>query len=151
MKVAPLALLAACLLLAACSTPTTSTGPAVRAGNKVTRWGELPAYEPNGHRFEGVGSPDVGRVLANGVVQLDLLINADGTVEDVAIFESSGDPRVDKAAATAFRRARYTLKLGRDDPAPYVVRFTMTLKTEAPAPVSRIDMTDYSKLGPQPK
>lgn len=151
MKLHAMTLLALGLVLGACSTPTTSTGPAVRAGNKVTQWGELPTYESHGHRFEGVRSPPVGRMLVNGTVQLDLLINADGTVEDVAIFQSSGDPRVDKAAATAFRKARYTLSLGPTDPAPYVVRLTMGMKSGAPDPADRIDMTNYSQLGPQPK
>ncbi len=139
------------LVLGACSTPTTSTGPAVRAGNKVTHWGELPSYEPHGHRFEGLRAPNLGQLIIQGVVQLDLLINADGTIEDVAVFESSGDPRLDKAVADTFRKARYTLKLGPSDPAPYVVRITMGLKTEAPDPANRIDMTNYSQLGPQPK
>lgn len=161
MKALTLTVFALTCLLSACSTstPTASNraapppGPAIPTGTKVTAWGELPTYDAEGHRFKNMRAPYAGRAPLNGKATLDLLVNPDGTVEDVAVFESSGNAVFDRAVCAQFEKARYTLKLGPDDPAPYVVRLTIVLQSGTDAGESQIpiNMTNYSQLGPQPK
>jgi TonB family protein len=158
MKLTLLPVFALALLLSACSTSSSNsvqapTGPAIPAGNKVTQWGELPSYEPAGHHFSGVTAPHLGPLQVNGELKLDLLVNPDGTIQDIAIFESSGDKVVDQIAASAFKKARYSLRLSANDPAPYVVRLTMGLKTTSVQnghDQRYIDTRNYSSAGPTP-
>jgi TonB family protein len=152
MKTPPVFLVSAALFLGACSTPTTrisqaDNNPAVRSSNKVTKWGELPSYEPQGHHFEGLKFPHFGNREIRAEAKLDILVNPDGTVQDVTIFESCGDPSLDRALAATFKNARYSLQLGPNDPAPYVVRFTMGLKTEA-GDTRPINLANHSNAGP---
>jgi TonB family protein len=157
MKLIPLPLVALALLLGACSssTPTAANhvapppGPPVRGSTKVTAWGELPSYDARGHYFKDMRAPNGGPY--NGKVTLDLLVNANGTVEDVAVFESSGNAQFDRAAADQFKKAQYTLQLGPDDPAPYVVRYTIVNRINDTGSQIPANMTNYSQLGPGPK
>jgi len=158
------------------------TNPAVSAGIKDTKWGPLPSYEPAGHRFTRLSFPSIDRwndgslikpdsyergghpfnklsvasiesSTAGGVVKLDLLVNQDGTVRDVAILESSSDPSVDHATAAMFKKARYSLKLAPEDPAPYLVRFTMDLRMVRTAGRDGHgfgDSSSVASLGPRP-
>lgn len=48
------------------------------------------------------------RLREEGTVLLELLISKEGTVNEVAIKESSGYPRLDRAAMKAVKRWRYT-------------------------------------------
>jgi TonB family protein len=148
-------------LLGACSStlPTPAgklaavpTGPAVRIENRLTAWGEMPSYEPKGHFFQGLRAPGGGASSLTGEVTLDFLINPDGTIQDSAIFSSSGQPKLDRAALARFKHARYTLRLGPDDPAPHVVRLTVGFKAEPDRgrePIPK-GFQDYKGAGPQP-
>ena len=165
MKSSLLALLALPILLGACSTATTQSAhvdsnPAISAGIKDTKWGPLPSYEPDGHRFIWVHGPDFGMLNGLGVLKVDILVNSDGTVRDVAIVESSSNPRRDRAAAAAFKKARYSLNLSPVDPAPYVVRYAVasfvvrdTMRVRGKANGGRGHLGDpksVSSSGPQP-
>jgi TonB family protein len=128
MKARLLVLPASLLLLGACSSfkprPVTRAEPPppIRAGDKVTFWGPLPSYEQEGQYFRYRYIPrSVNRDL-HGVVTVDALVNADGTVHDTTVFESSGNPEIDQIAAGMVLSAVYSLHLSPGDPAPHVVR-----------------------------
>jgi TonB family protein len=159
MKSHLLPILALSLLLGACTTristsARTDTRPAISAGTKVTKWGELPSYEAAGHRFTKVHFQYFQFDNTTDALQLDLLVNQDGTVRDVAVLERSDNPELNKAAAAAFRNARYSLKLSPDDPAPHVVRFTvgflMIEGTSSPRSDGDLYGSSLGSLGPQP-
>lgn len=171
MKSSLLVFLGLPILLGACNASTSTsayidTSLAVSAGTKDTKWGLLPSYEPAGHRFTGVSAANFGAAMRRrdtvlpltvfGVLdtavalKLDLLVNPDGTVRDVAIFESSSNPVLDKAAAAAFKNARYSLKLSPVDPAPHVVRLTMGVRIVANAGShGLVNSSSLGSLGPQ--
>lgn len=132
MKLHALSLVALCLLLGACNTTRTTAQrnvpPPVLTGTKATVWGELPAYDLTGHKFVGLRPPV--RVVTGSIV-LDLKVAFDGQVEDVAVFESSGNTDVDRVLVDQFKKARYSLQLRPEDPAPYVVRITMHMNPGA--------------------
>jgi hypothetical protein len=132
MKPAPiLPLLALACLLGACSSfsPVRHTQaavpprPAQLAGYKVTVWGERPSYDQLGHSFRGLGRPTVNTF--DSKLTLDVLVNPDGSVHDVAIFESSGNASLDRRVAARFKHAHYSLRLAPDDPSPHVVRWAL--------------------------
>jgi len=137
------ALLALPLLLGACSSVTQTTAqlpktpPAVRVADRDTAWGMRPSYDPKGQTFVVLfrgpavhqeAKSDDG-ALHNGTATVDILVNRDGTVADAKISASSGDEMVDHAALRIYWNSRYTLQLGHDDPAPYVVSQTVVLKS----------------------
>jgi len=129
MKPFPLVLVPLTLLLGACSSfrspppvAKRTVPPAVRAENKITAFGEFPSYDPQGQYFKlliGIREYEAG---LSGRAVVDVIVNADGNVQDAAIFESSGDPEVDKMALRVYKNSRYSLRLSPGDPAPYVVR-----------------------------
>ncbi len=138
MKLLLLPLLAAGVLLSACSsfrppdeTASLPATPPVSAGNKVTVWGELPSYEDGGHYFKNLQRANLTEPFRGHVV-LDLKVDAKGWVTDTAIFESSGNDVVDRAMLNVHKKARYTLRLGPDDPAPYVVRYKVVVSASGP-------------------
>ena len=119
-------------------------------GTKATAWGELPTYDPTGHKFTGMRAP-VRAVT--GTISLDLKVGFDGRIEDIAVFESSGNTDVDRVLVDQFKKARYSLKLRPEDPAPYVVRITMHIEP-GPRPgwrpdghFGKIDATSHKNLG----
>lgn len=129
MKSPALLLVALSLLLAACSSfrsppPVVkrTVPPAVRTENLVTAFGEFPTYNPEGQNFKLYTSLRDYEAGLTGRAVVDVIVNADGTVQDATIFESSGDPDYDAMALRLFRNSRYTLRLSPEDPAPYVVR-----------------------------
>jgi TonB family protein len=126
MKLHILPLVALSLLLGACNTTHTTARanvpPPVRAENKVTAFGEFPSYDPRGQHFKlytQLREYEVGR---KGRAVVDVIVNADGTVQDAVIFQSSGDDDYDQTALRLFKNSRYSLRLAPGDPAPYVVR-----------------------------
>lgn len=154
-----LPLLALSLLLGACSSFQSShyhakspSPPPIQAGIKVTPWGELPSYEQAGHFFKSWANLRPSEVNLSGRVVVEVLVKADGTVRDVALFESSGNPEVDRLTLRMYKYSRYSLRLDEGDPAPHVVRQTIMLQSGADAGESQIPMTDQSLplMGPPP-
>lgn len=139
MKLHALPLLALSLLLGACSSAQSpksatnpGTSPAVRTENKVTALGEFPSYDPQGQHFKLYTQRRAYEAVLEGRAMVDVIVNADGTVQDVAIFESSGDPSFDQMAIRLYKNSRYSLRLAPDDPAPYVVRQFFVTRQGAP-------------------
>lgn len=146
-------------LLGACSSfsplrhaqATLPPRPAQLAGSKVTVWGERPSYDQGGHHFRGLGRPTVNTF--DFKLTLDLLVNPDGSVHDVAIFESSGNPSLDRRVAARFKDAHYSLRLAPDDPAPHVVRWTIDFSkynSPNPDPISIHAHNNLNGAGPVP-
>jgi TonB family protein len=153
MKILPPVLLATCMLLAACSSikppqPLSSAPPhPVLTGNRVTVWGEFPSYETTGHYFQ-LHNRRPRNLALSGHAVVDILVNADGTIRDAAIFESSGDPEVDALALRLYKTSRYSLRLPSGQPAPHVVRQDFLVRTHMREPSLRLDATNYRELGP---
>lgn len=92
-------------------------------GTRSTAWGVLPTYNVSGQRFTFARRPrPPGDSFALWTVTLDVLVNADGSVEDATVTTSSGDPGADFAALASFIGARYSLQPGDNYPAPFVVQ-----------------------------
>lgn len=129
MKPRALAILLSLPLFAAgCTTADKGTGAstaepefAQSTGLCASPWGDLPTYrQPAGATVRSEFKP--GRVSGiKGTVVVDVLVNRDGTVRDVAVVKSSGDSAVDAAAKAWAFSFRYAAKIHPDDPAPYVV------------------------------
>lgn len=158
MKLPALSLLALSLLLGACSSlkyqPVTRAEPPppVREGTKVTFWGEMPAYEQQGQYFRYRYVPrSVNRDLY-GVVTVDALVNADGTVHEATVFESSGNPEIDQIAEGMVQSAVYSLRLNPGDPAPHVVRRQIVVNNskERYRAGPGVDTANNKLSGPQP-
>jgi TonB family protein len=135
MKLPALLLLASSVLLGACSsfqspasTAKSTVPPAVRTDNKITTFGEFPSYDPRGQYFKLFTTLREYELGLSGRAVVDVIVNADGTVQDAAIFESSGHPEVDQMALRLYKNARYSLRLSPGDPAPYVVRQQFTTR-----------------------
>jgi len=130
-----LPLIALTFLVGACSSPTKSVHKPgespVLTGKLDTAWGELPTYKSSGHGFVLARQPLLpAGPLKTRTVDVDVMVNADGSVEDATVRTSSGDPRIDHAVLGSFIGARYSLKVGSGNPAPYVV--PLTLKVSKP-------------------
>lgn len=150
-----LPLLALSLLLGACSSFQSShyhakspSPPPIQAGIKVTPWGELPSYEQAGHFFKSWANLRPSEVNLSGRVVVEVLVKSDGTVRDVAIFESSGNPEVDRLALRMYKYSRYSLHLDATDPAPHVVRQEFIRTPSQPPASDHIDVTNYRTMGP---
>jgi len=145
-----LPLLALTLLLGACTTTQTSDqSPPIRTGTRATAWGELPTYDQRGHIFDLPGRSPVNAFDAT--LTFDVMVNADGTVHDVALLKGSGNDNVDRQTLARFKKAHYTLKLGPADPAPYVVQQTVEYKTASTYTSRGIDPALQKNLsGPKP-
>ena len=141
------------MLLAACSSlkppqPLSSASPnPVLTGKLVTTWGEFPSYETTGHYFQ-LHNRRPRNLALSGHAVVDILINADGTIRDAAIFESSGDPEVDALALRLYKHSRYSLRLAADQSAPHAVRQDFFVRTRTHEPALRLDATNYRELGP---
>lgn len=122
------------LLLGACAssqqpgkeTAAGSNGFARQSGPLATAWGELPTYshQPADLR-EFKGRFSWLPVLLAGIdntATVDVLVNRDGTVRDVAIVGSSGNPAKDSTVKPSLDGVRITTKIAPEDPAPYVLR-----------------------------
>lgn len=152
-----LSLIALASLLSACSSPapTTAQAPAparaIPTGTRTTTWGERPSYDQSGHYFMLSGRPSVNAF--NATITFDVLVNPDGTVQDVALLSSTGNEKFDRRILARFKDARYTLKLDPADPAPHVVRQTVEFKTASSDQrhdQRHLDTTNYTSMGPQP-
>lgn len=125
---------ASALLLGACSHLNSARAlfpppPApVRLADRSTNWGPQPSYDGKGQYFYHMLRPRSRDYVLNGITILELLVNRDGTVQKMAVVSSSGDSATDQVATEMYWRARYSLSLGPDDPAPYVVRQTVVFK-----------------------
>jgi TonB family protein len=127
-----LPLIALTFLVGACSSPTKSTHkpgkPPVLTGKLATAWGELPTYNTSGYGFVLTRQPLLpAGPLKGKTVDVDVMVNADGSVEDATVRTSSGDARIDHAVLASFIGARYSLKVGPGNPAPYVVPLTLKI------------------------
>lgn len=91
-------------------------------GTVRTAWGVLPTYNVSGQRFTFARFPRPSFALHFRTVTLDVLVNADGSVEDATVTTSSGDPIADFTALACFIGARYSLQPGDSYPAPFVVQ-----------------------------
>jgi len=153
MKSYPAAFIALTLLLGGCSSTPPSGQPAtaavpIPAGTRPTPWGELPVYDQSGHFFQNLARvPPV--LLPDAAVTLDIMVNHDGSVRDVAVAQSSGNREVDLQTQAQFAHARYSLRLRPEDPAPYVVHQTIAFKTDV-AQTAPPTWTTQGELGPQP-
>ena len=135
MKRTFLPLFALTVLLGACSSLQTGaryiTPPApIPTGTRATAWGNLPTYDQRGHYFVNLS----GRPLVNAfdaTVVFDVLVQRDGKVQDVSLRQSSGNENVDRQTMARVKTARYTMNLGPDDPAPYVVNQTIVYRTDS--------------------
>ena len=128
------------LLLGACaSSPSTghaSAAPdrvyAPKTGTLATTWGQLPTY---GHQSKDLRpfKDQFSRLPAffagfGNSATVDVLVNRDGTVRDVAIVKSSGDPAKDAMVRSKINGVRITTSIAPEDPAPYVFRTVVTLQ-----------------------
>lgn len=165
MKTKLLSFFALPVLLGACSSisqPTAQlakTPPPVRIADKDSAWGKRPSYDDRGQYF--VLS---GRDLANrsrglvgdtplaGTATVDVLVNRDGTVRATKLVESSGMDEVDGLVVGMLQHGRYSLRLEAGDPAPHVLRRTISFNIPAvrTSEHASVDMTDYTAMGPQP-
>jgi TonB family protein len=122
------------LLLGACaSSPSTGHAPATsrnvyapKTGTLATAWGQLPTYglQPMDLRqFKAQFSwlPVFFAGIDNSAT-VDVLVNRDGTVRDVAIVRSSGDSDKDASVRARLDGVRITTRIALEDPAPYVFR-----------------------------
>lgn len=155
MKRCLLSLTALTLLLGACSSFQPSRyhaksppPPPIQAGNKITLWGELPSYEQKGQSFHSWAVRRLFEANLAGRVVVDVLIEADGRVQDAAIFESSGNSDLDRMALRLYKNSRYSLRLGPGDPAPYVVRQEFIAQPPLRSSLDHIDATNYRTMGP---
>jgi TonB family protein len=136
MKRLLLPLIALAFLVGACSSqPKTAAHPPgvppKVTGKRTTAWGELPTYDGAGHYFTHIKRPRMpGALDAPKSVTLDIVVNADGSVEDATVTASSGDLVLDRTALACLIGARYTLKLAPDNPAPFVVQTTWKFTRE---------------------
>lgn len=118
--------------------------PAVRAENIVTAFGEFPSYDPRGQKFKPFSDRRNTEIDLRGRAVIDVIVNADGSVLDVAIVESSGNPAYDEMALRLFRNSRYSLRLSPGDPAPHVVRQEFVTKSHATAHTPSSTGPDYT-------
>jgi hypothetical protein len=114
-------LLGACSNFASNSARNTKPLPAQTAGTVATNWGEMPTYKFKGNAF--VFHPDRATApLIARLVEVDVLVERDGTVRDVFLRTASGITAVDSLVAARFKASHSRLVLSPTDPAPYVIR-----------------------------
>lgn len=127
-------MMASALLLGACTSSQSlghtsaagSNGYAQKTGELATTWGKLPTYslQPTDLRqFKDQFSwlPVFFAGIDNTAL-VDVLVDRDGTVRDVSIIESSGDPEKDSTVQPRLAGVRIMTKIAPKDPAPYVLR-----------------------------
>jgi TonB family protein len=121
-------MIAAALLLGGCaSSPSTGRkGYAPQTGELATKWGKLPTYRHQSaelrefkQQFSWLPAFFAG---IDHTAKVDVLVNRDGTVRDVAIIASSGDSGHDASVLGRLQGVRITMKIAPEDPAPYVYR-----------------------------
>ena len=118
-------------LVGACSSPQSSLNqntqpvPALANGTVETRWGALPTYSGDKASPIILNPLKIPNLRPEYKVDVDLLVERDGTVSEVYLRNSSGFPEVDKAVAAQFKEARSRLVLAPSDPAPYVLRYAL--------------------------
>ena len=127
-------MIASALLLGACTSSqqlgkaavADSNGFARQTGSLATAWGKLPTYSHQPEELREFKSRFSWLpVLLAGIdntATVDVLVNRDGTVRDVAIVESSGNPAKDSTVGPSLDGVRITTKIAPEDPAPYVFR-----------------------------
>ena len=125
MKRFMLPLIALALVGGACSAIAESTGELSleSLGTRRTAWGVLPTYQVSGQHFSFTRLPRPSiATLAIRPVTVDVLVNAEGAVQDATITSSSGSPAADLAVLASFIGARYSLHPGDNYPTPFVVQ-----------------------------
>ena len=148
------------LLLGACaSSPSTghaSAAPdsvyAPKTGTLATAWGQLSTY---GHQSKDLRQfkdqfswlPVFFAGIENSAT-VDVLVNRDGTVRDVAIVRSSGDPDKDASVRSRINGVRITTNIAPGDPAPYVFRTVVTFQKN-PWETEATVIGDYTATSPQ--
>ena len=152
-------------LLGACSGVMQTTAqmpdaPApVRVADRDSKWGKRPSYDDSGQYFVMSGRNLMHNLMdygtnapIHGTPTVDVLLNRDGTSRAALLVQSSGNDAVDAVAVDLLRHARYSLRLGPDDPAPYVVRKTLALRIPATGRAGHtlVDTSDLTGSGPQP-
>lgn len=154
MKLHALPLLALSLVLGACNSTRTTTQqkvpPPVRAENKVTVFGEFPSYDPRGQFFKPFTTRRDYEIGLTGRAVVDVIVNANGTVQDAVIFESSGDDDYDQMALRLYKNSRYSLRLAPGDPAPYVVRQEFVTRRVVHTEGSRLPSDAIKDTTPRP-
>ena len=70
--------------------------------------------------------PELREAGVGGTSTVWFFIDADGTVTDTRIHESSGSPELDRAAIRVARTMRFSPALNRDEPTPVWVAFPIT-------------------------
>ena len=148
------------LLVGACSSTQSSLNqngqpvPARAAGTVETRWGSMPSYtcdkgSPIALNPQGIPTP-----APSWAVEVDLLVERDGTVRDVAMHRTSTIPDLDAVLVAKFKEARSVLVLASSDPAPYVIRYNLNHLVElADASRSQIPLSspnDYRYVNDRP-
>jgi len=126
MKPLILPVFALALLAGACSSTQSATNvpaPAKNAGTVDTHWGNLPRYTSDqGIAALSFNPKAVPFFPENYRVEVDLLVERDGQVRDVAVRRTSGAPAVDEVIVNRFKNSRSSLVLAPTDPAPYVIQ-----------------------------
>lgn len=142
-------------LLGACSSTQSARNtqplPARAAGIVVTPWGEMPTYKFKGNAF--VLNPHrapAPRVL--GVVEVDVLVERDGTVRDVFVRRGTGYAAIDSIVTARFKESRSRLLLAPTDPAPYVIRDSLAnyLSYDTTSRIPSWSYNDYRESNTRP-
>jgi len=134
------AMISSVLLFDACAsapaTGHTATAPdrdyAPKTGTLATTWGRMPTYAHQSkdlRQFKDQFSrlPVFFAGIDNSAT-VDVLVDRDGTVRDVAVVRSSGDTDKDVSVRARLEGVRITTKIAPGDPAPYVFRTGVTLQ-----------------------
>jgi len=143
-----LPLFALAFLAGACSSPQSakkSPSPQAKAAGTVeTHWGNLPAYTSEQGKGALVFDKEAIRlpVVAAYHVKVDLLVDRDGRIKDVAVRESSGVPEIDAIVAQRFKQSRSRMVLDPTDAAPYVLQCALT--SDGVPDGVRFEMSPYS-------
>jgi TonB family protein len=119
----------ACLVALLCGCSSTQSRSSIKGGSdyaqstgsRASAWGDLPTYAQLGPPSFGSAVRAGPDLRLEGSVTVDLLVERDGSVRDVSIVKSSGDPAVDQAAKGRARGMRFNAKIHPNDPAPYLV------------------------------
>lgn len=109
-------------------------GYARRTGVLATAWGDLPTYQVELRQLPVHRAPPPRGL--NGTVTMDLLVDRDGSVKEMAIVQSSGDARIDHTVQSEFVGARFATKIAPGDPAPYAFRVTRTFHDDGKEPIA---------------
>ncbi len=111
---------------------SSGAGYAHKTGELVTAWGKLPTYSHQStdlRQFKAQFSrlPAFFAGIEN-TATVDVLVNRDGTVRDVAIIKGSGYLDKDASVKDRLEGVHLTTKIAPEDAAPYVFRTVVTFQ-----------------------